>query len=69
MSKIVRTEKPSVLPLYAAAAAGLALCAVLPVYQIWALAAALGRCPSTPAAGMWMRCSPASRNSWTPCAP
>ena len=41
MSKIIRTEKPSVLPLYAAAAAGLALCAVLPVYQIWALAAAL----------------------------
>lgn len=41
MSKIIRTEKPSVLPYYAAAAAGFVLCAVLPVYRLWALAAAL----------------------------
>ena len=38
MSKIIRTEKPSVLPFYAAAAAGLVLCLALPVYQLWALA-------------------------------
>ena len=41
MSKIIRTEKPSALPFYAAAAAGLALCAALPVYKMWALAVAL----------------------------
>ena len=41
MSKIIRTEKPSVLPFYAAAAAGLALCCLLPVYKLWALLAAL----------------------------
>ncbi len=41
MSKIIRTEKPSALPFYAAAAAGLALCAALPVYKVWALAVAL----------------------------
>lgn len=41
MSKIIRTEKPSALPFYAAAAAGLALCAALPVYKLWALAVAL----------------------------
>ena len=41
MSKIIRTEKPSVLPFYAAAAAGLVLSALLPVYKLWALAAAL----------------------------
>lgn len=37
------TEKkiPSAWPLYAAAAAFLILCAVLPVYRLWALAAAL----------------------------
>ena len=37
------TEKkiPSAWPLYAAAAASLILCAVLPVYRLWALAAAL----------------------------
>ena len=39
--KIIRTEKPSALPFYAAAAAGLALCAALPVYKMWALAVAL----------------------------
>lgn len=37
MSKIIRTEKPSVLPFYAAAAAGLVLCVFLPVYKLWAL--------------------------------
>ena len=41
MSKIIRTEKPSALPFYAAAAAGLVLCAALPVYKLWALAVAL----------------------------
>ncbi len=41
MSKIIRTEKPSVLPFYAAAAAGLVLCAALPVYKLWALVLAL----------------------------
>ena len=40
MSKIIRTEKPSVLPFYAAAAAGLVLSALLPVYKLWALAVA-----------------------------
>ena len=37
MSKIIRTQKPSVLPFYA-----MALCAVLPVYKLWALLVALG---------------------------
>ena len=37
MSKIIRTEKPSVLPFYAAAAAGLVLCVLLPVYKLWTL--------------------------------
>lgn len=37
MSKIIRTEKPSVLPFYAAGAAGLVLCAALPVYKLWTL--------------------------------
>ena len=41
MSKIIRTEKPSVLPFYAAAAAGLVLSVLLPVYKLWALAVAL----------------------------
>lgn len=41
MSKIIRTEKPSVLPFYAAAAAGLVLCVLLPVYKLWALAVML----------------------------
>lgn len=38
MSKIVRVQKASVLPWYAAAAAFVVLCAVLPVYKMWALA-------------------------------
>ena len=41
MSKIIRTQKPSVLPYYAAALAFAVLCAVLPVYKLWALLAAL----------------------------
>lgn len=42
MSKIIRTRKPSVVPYYAAALAFVVLCAVLPVYRLWALLAALG---------------------------
>ena len=42
MSKIIRTQKPSVLPWYAAALVFVVLCAVLPVYKLWALLAALG---------------------------
>ncbi len=42
MSKIIRTQKPSVLPFYAAALVFVVLCAVLPVYKLWALLAALG---------------------------
>ena len=42
MSKIIRTRKPSVLPFYAMALVFLVLCAVLPVYKLWALLAALG---------------------------
>ena len=38
----LRTQKPSVLPYYAAALAFVVLCAVLPVYRLWALLAALG---------------------------
>lgn len=41
MSKIIRTEKPSVLPFYGAAAVCLVLCALLPVYKLWALALTL----------------------------
>ncbi len=41
MSKIIRTQKPSVLPYYAAALVFAVLCAVLPVYKLWALLAAL----------------------------
>lgn len=37
MSKIIRTQKPSVLPYYAAAIVFLVLCALLPVYKLWAL--------------------------------
>src|SRR5699024_11950798 len=37
LSKIIRTEKPSVLPFYGAAAVFLVLCALLPVYKLWAL--------------------------------
>ena len=42
MSKIIRTRKPSVLPYYAAALVFVVLCAVLPVYKLWALLVALG---------------------------
>ena len=42
MSKIIRTQKPSVLPWYAAALAFAVLCAVLPVYRLWALPVAPG---------------------------
>ena len=85
MSKVIRTTKPSVLPWYAAALVFAVLCAVLPVYKLWALLVALGcagaafgaaqkarpgwwstKCPSTPAAAMWMRCWPTSSRSWTP---
>ncbi len=41
MSKIIRTQKPSVLPYYAGALVFVVLCAVLPVYRLWALLAAL----------------------------
>ncbi len=41
MSKILRIQKPSVLPWYAAALAGLVLSLLLPVYQLWALAVVL----------------------------
>ena len=41
MSKIIRTEKPSVLPFFFFSAAGLVLCALLPVYKLWALAVML----------------------------
>lgn len=41
MSKIIRIQKPSVLPIYGAGLAFVLLCAVLPVYRLWALAAAL----------------------------
>ena len=42
MSKVIRTQKPSVLPWYAAALVFAVLCAVLPVYKLWALLLALG---------------------------
>ena len=42
MSKIIRTQKPSVLPWYAAALVFAVLCAALPVYKLWALLIALG---------------------------
>ena len=42
MSKIIRTQKPSVLPWYAAALVFAVLCAALPAYKLWALLAALG---------------------------
>ena len=41
MSKKIRITKPSVLPFYAAALVFVVLCAVLPVYRLWALLAAL----------------------------
>ena len=36
MSKVIRTQKPSVLPWYAAALVFAVLCAVLPAYKLWA---------------------------------
>ena len=42
MSKVIRTQKPSVLPWYAAALVFAVLCAALPAYKLWALLAALG---------------------------
>ena len=42
MSKIIRTQKPSVLPWYAAALVFAVLCAALPAYKLWALLIALG---------------------------
>ena len=42
MSKIIRTRKPSVLPFYAGALVFVVLCAVFPVYKLWALLVALG---------------------------
>lgn len=42
MSKVIRTQKPSVLPWYAAALVFAVLCAVLPAYKLWALLLALG---------------------------
>ena len=41
MSKTIRIQKPSVLPIYGAGLAFVLLCAVLPVYRLWALAVAL----------------------------
>lgn len=41
MSKIIRTQKPSVLPFYVAALVFVVLCAVLPVYRLWALLVSL----------------------------
>ena len=51
MSKIIRTRKPSVLPYYAAALVFVVLCAVLPVYRLWALR---------------RRWQPLRRHSWRP---
>ena len=42
MSKVIRTQKPSVLPWYAAALVFAVLCAALPAYKLWALLLALG---------------------------
>ena len=42
MSKVILTQKPSVLPWYAAALVFAVLCAALPAYKLWALLIALG---------------------------
>ena len=42
MSKVIRAQKPSVLPWYAAALVFAVLCAALPAYKLWALLLALG---------------------------
>ena len=76
MSKIIRTRKPSVLPFYAGALVFVVLCAVLPVYKLWALLAALAVLPwrlpwgRNSARPMWWntRCrSTPGRTMWTPC--
>ena len=76
MSKIIRTRKPSVLPFYAGALVFVVLCAVLPVYKLWALLVALGGAAAAFGLGqkfcppMWWntRCrSTPGRTTWTPC--
>ena len=76
MSKIIRTRKPSVLPFYAGALVFVVLCAVLPVYKLWALLVALGGAAAALVWGrnsarpMWWstRCrSTPGRTTWTPC--
>jgi ketosteroid isomerase-like protein len=47
LSKVIRTEKPSVLPIYAAALVWILGCILLPIYKLWALlltAALSGAC-------------------------
>ena len=56
MSKIIRTRKPSVLPFYAGALVFVVLCAVLPVYKLWALLVALGGAAA--AFGLGQKCCP-----------
>ena len=75
MSKIIRTRKPSVLPYYAAALVFVVLCAVLPVYRLWALAAALAAAAAAFLAAKkvcpvwWKPRCPSTRvwRTWTPC--
>ncbi len=76
MSKIIRTRKPSVLPYYAAALVFVVLCAVLPVYRLWACAGgAGGRCGGIPGGqkGLPAPCGgnrgalPHRCETWTPC--
>lgn len=76
MSKIIRTRKPSVLPYYAAALAFVVLCAVLPVYRLWALLAALGAAvlafagaKRSARSGWWRRKCPSIPvwTMWMPC--
>ena len=78
MSKIIRTSKPSVLPWYAAALVFVVLCAVLPVYQLWALLVSLGgACVAFGAAkksarpAWWNTKCPSTPawTMWTPCSP
>ena len=57
MSKIIRTQKPSILPYYAAALAFAVLFAVLPVYKLWALLAALA-CAAAAFAAAKKTCPP-----------
>ena len=78
MSKVIRTQKPSVLPWYAAALVFAVLCAALPAYKLWALLLALGgaavmfgaaRRSARP--GWWsMKClSTPAAAMWTRCWP